>query len=66
MSDMGLVESAKLNREVWILRERERGLRHLTQSKCCTLRPEAELELDRVRTEISSTFEQIRRLQLNA
>lgn len=66
MSDMGMMNAAKLKQDVWLLRERERGLRHLTQSKCCTLRPEAELELDRVRAEISSTFEQIRRLQLNA
>ncbi len=66
MRDMAILDGTKLKRDVWLLQERERGLRHLVQSKCCTLRPEAELELDRVRAEISSTFEQLRRLQLNA
>lgn len=66
MNNLGLVDHARLTRDVWVLRERERGLQYLTQSKCCTLRPDAELELDRVRAEISSVFEQIRRLQLNA
>lgn len=65
MSEMRTVGGAGLEREVWLLRERERGLRYLTQSKCCTLRPQAELELERVRIEISSAFEQIRRLQLH-
>ncbi len=66
MSDVAVFDGTRLKRDVWLLLERERGLRHITQSKCCTLRPEAELELDRVRAEISSIFEQIRRLQLNA
>ena len=66
MSDMAISDGTKLTRDVFLLLERERGLRHITQSVCCTLRPEAELELDRVRAEISSTFERLRQLQLNA
>ncbi len=66
MSEPGSILRAELEREVRLLQERERGLRYLSQSKCCTLRPEAERELDRVRAEISSTFEQMRSLQSNA
>lgn len=66
MSNLAVSDGTKLQRDVCLLQERERGLRHLVQSKCCTLRPEAELELDRVRAEIRSTFEMIRRLRLNA
>ena len=66
MSDTGIVGGMQLEREVRLLRERERGLRYLSQSKCCTLRPEAELELIRVCAKISSTFEQIRCLQRNS
>lgn len=66
MSEMGIIGGMELEREVRLLRERERGLRYLSQSKCCTLRPEAELELGRVRAKISSTFKQIRSLRMNA
>ncbi len=71
MSAMGMRHSGtpdivKLEMAVRLLRERERGLRYLAQSRCCSLRPEAEVELGKVRAEILSTFEQIRHLHPNA
>ena len=42
-----------------VLQARERSLQHLAQSDRCSNRPEAELELGKVREQLASTYAQL-------
>ncbi len=42
------------------LRARERSLQHLAQSTRCSMRPEAELELHKIREQLADTYAQMR------
>ena len=66
MITSGDVLCAELESKANFLSARERSLRHLAQSHHCSARPEAELELSRVREQIAAAYVQMRQFHPNA
>lgn len=63
METLPVMRYADLELTAQLLRARERSLQHLAQSPRCTARVGAELELNRVRQQISAAYAQMRQFQ---